>query len=331
VAGKDVPDAACADPAQPDIPASCAPGYYSIAHDVTCFPCPKGHYCENAATATPVKCAAGTFADEGQSTCGECPNEYYAMAGSEYCSPIPPGYKLTTAGTFPSYTTYTITACPHKTYSRWGEKDCADCPDGYLCPQQSADGYLWQNSCPRGSYCKKGVEIKCPAGKYGTKERASLVADCEDCPPGYNCLEGTGDFELVPCPKGGYCEKGKTVVACPAGTFNDDLYGRSIADCKSCPIGQTCAAEATGGTLCPATSYCPRGSLAGSIKCPAGTHGNSQTGKKDMTECLPCPPGHYCPEGSATPTPAPAGKYTPLIGMPDLASLYKCPPTFYCA
>ena len=282
----------CTTETNKDTPTECQPGYYAIAHDLTCQPCPKGHYCPNAGTATPEKCAAGKFADMGQATCDDCPADYYAKKGSEYCSPIPPGFELKPDKS-------DIRVCAQKKYSRWGETTCIDCPDGFLCPAQTGDGYTWQYSCPKGSWCKAGKETKCAAGKYGTKERATAATDCEDCPPGYNCLEGTADFELVPCPRGGYCEKGKTVVACPAGTMNSELYGKSIADCASCPIGQFCGTEATEGTLCPADSYCPRGAAQGAIKCPAGTHGNTQTGKKHMDECLPCPPGHFCPEGSA--------------------------------
>ena len=76
--------------------------------------------------------------------------------------------------------------------------------------------------------------------------------------------------------------------------------------------------------------YCPRGAGAITYPCPAGTHGNSMTAKKDANECIPCPPGHYCPEGSGSPTVSPIGYYTPLSGMPSLASLYMCPPKHYC-
>lgn len=162
-------------------------------------------------------------------------------------------------------------------------------------------------------------------------ERANSADACQDCPPGYNCQEGTANFELVPCPKGGYCELGQPVVACPAGTFNDELYGRSLADCKTCPIGHTCSSEQQDkGTVCAEGYYCPRGAGDKTYPCPAGTHGNSQTGKRDINECIPCPPGHYCPEGSGSPTPSPTRYYTPLSGMPSLDALYKCPPKHYC-
>lgn len=292
---------------------------------MTCTACPKGHYCPNQSTTLPVKCIGGTYANEGEITCEVCPEQYYSLEGQEYCSPVPPGYRINDANDG-------ITVCLHKTYSQWGEETCTTCPDGFLCPQQSEYGYNFQNSCPKGSYCIGGTQTKCPAGKFGTMERAKSEADgCATCPPGYNCYEGTSNFELVPCPKGGYCEAGKTVIACPPGTFNNDLYGRSKNDCKTCPIGHECKEESVDqGTLCPEGYFCPRGSEINQYPCPAGTHGNSQTGKKDINECLPCPPGHYCPEASAKPTLVPKGYYSSLTGMPSLESLYKCPPTYFC-
>lgn len=190
----------------------------------------------------------------------------------------------------------------------------------------------YHNLCPRGSYCIGGVQTKCATGKFGTMAGAQTEAGgCADCPMGYNCQPGTAHFELVPCPAGGYCPRGEGAIACPAGTFNDNLYARAVSDCKTCPIGHQCGEESTDkGSICGAGFYCPRGSGDGSYPCPAGTHGNSQTGKKDINECIPCPPGNFCPEGSASPTPAPAGYYTPLSGMPSQESLYLCPPTFYC-
>ena len=305
-------------------PVSCDAGYYAQPLNFHCTACPKGHYCPSSATTTPTKCAVNTYADEGATSCTACPTEYYALPGQEYCSPVPPGYEKIS-------TDAAISVCAHKTYSRWGETSCSACPDGWLCPQQTGDGYAWQNSCPRGSWCAAGKQTKCAAGTFGNMERATSINACQPCPPGYNCQEGTANFELVPCPAGGYCPAGTPVITCPSGTFNDNLYGKALSDCKTCPIGHQCAEGSGGkGTLCAEGYYCPRGSGDGSYPCPAGTHGNWQRGKKDVNECLPCPPGHYCPEGSGSPTAAPVGYYTPLSGMPSTASLYLCPPAHYC-
>jgi len=129
-------DNLCLDPAQALGPVGCKKGYYSIPLDMTCKPCPKGHFCATDLSTAPVKCVGGTFADEGQFACETCPEEYYSKEGAEYCSPIPPGYRFKTDKT-------DISICGSRKYSYWGGTGCAWCPDGYLCPQQSGNGYNW--------------------------------------------------------------------------------------------------------------------------------------------------------------------------------------------
>merc|ERR1719232_75018 len=308
-------------------PVSCVGGFYSRALDFMCVPCPRGHSCA-AGAAEPVQCLGGQYADEGQETCSTCPTEYYSKAGSAYCTPVPPGFRIKDDG----LTTEDIEVCPHKTYSEWGEETCETCEAGFLCPQKTGEPAPWHFSCPRGSYCTGGVQTKCPAGYAGIRERASSQANgCIQCPAGFYCPEGTADFLKSPCPRGAYCAKGAAMVVCPQGTYNDNLMGRSVADCQQCPNGHECAEGTVDrGDVCKAGNYCPKGSYPDQFACPAGTYGADRTGKSDISECLPCPPGHYCPEGSGSATPAPAGKWTPLSGMPSEGALYKCPPKFHC-
>ena len=120
-------------------------------------------------------------------------------------------------------------------------------------------------------------------------------------------------------------------MVCPAGTYNDNLFGKSIADCRPCPNGHECAEMTVDkGDVCQQGYYCPIGSYPQQYPCPAGSHGASRTGKSDVSECLPCPPGNYCPEASASPTLTPAGRWTPLSNVPSLEATYKCPPKFHC-
>ena len=213
----------------------CGQGYYASVLDLFCMVCPRGHYCPNAANAAPLHCTGGTYADEGKASCDPCPDNYYAKMGSAYCSPVPAGFQIVNADTDQE----DIEVCAQGTYSSWGMETCETCLDGYLCPEGSTEGNAWHNICPKGSYCIGGVQTKCPAGYYGTHEGAkSETFGCAECPPGYNCQPGTADFELVPCPQGGYCPRGSAVIYCPAGTFNDNLYGRSLGDCRTCPAGQ---------------------------------------------------------------------------------------------
>ena len=46
-------DPNCNEYVQPEDPQDCKAGYYSIAHDMTCTPCPKGHYCSGTKATTP--------------------------------------------------------------------------------------------------------------------------------------------------------------------------------------------------------------------------------------------------------------------------------------
>lgn len=88
-------------------------------------------------------------------------------------------------------------------------------------------------SCPRGSYCLNGIQTLCPKGYYGLVERASSKLNgCGICPAGYFCLEGTENFELNPCPRGHYCPVMTGLpIECNKGSYNDRLYGLTIADC----------------------------------------------------------------------------------------------------
>ena len=129
--------------------------------------------------------------------------------------------------------------CPHQTYSMWGENTCSTCPDGWLCTKGHNYPYDWAYSCPKGSYCAAGVQTKCPKGYFGVMERATTQADgCFLCPAGYDCQAGTEHFLQVPCPLGYYCPASKAYAhPCPSGTYGENLFGRSLADCVTCAVG----------------------------------------------------------------------------------------------
>lgn len=261
--------------------------------------------------------------------CLPCPSGYFtAKTKAEFCQIIPGGWKGT--GTNKNEG---IAACPAGTYSDWGVSDCSTCPDGFICPPATVHSHQWENSCPRGSFCKGGVMTPCPAGKTGISERAITEEEgCYDCPAGYYCPEKNGNWELYPCPRGGYCSGGKSEAElCPPGYYNDLLYGQSAADCKLCPAGHQCAGGSeNNGVICPEGSYCPRGSKPGKYLCPKGTYGGKQAGLKDVSECLICPPGMICAEGTVTPAPSPKGSYQPNSGIGDAEAVYLCPPKYYC-
>lgn len=71
--------------------------------------------------------------------------------------------------------------------------------------------------CPPGSYCRAGVSVPCPVGRYGNMSGLQT----EQC--GFECEDGdycpSGSVLPTVCPKGYYCPDGKAPVICPAGTY----------------------------------------------------------------------------------------------------------------
>jgi len=120
-------------------------------------------------------------------------------------------------------------------------------------------------------------------------------------------------------------------VECPAGTFNNKLYGKVVSDCQLCPLGHECdTATVDTGAICRQGYYCPLGSAPAEYPCPPGTFGGFRTGLKDLSECMPCPAGYYCPLGTATPVPSPPGYYQPHSGIGSEQGLIICPPKHPC-
>jgi hypothetical protein len=149
--------------------------------------CPQG-------TPAPIPCPPGTFQnDTGQTECLEC------IAG-HYC----PKYAIT-----------------------GNEIDEYRCWAGYICyagsdtpyPNDPTDivaagGYI----CPIGHYCTAGatIETPCPAGTFEMREGSS---ECQQCPEGYYCEEGTSDPIIC---ENGYCPKGSSSPTdCPLGQYTE--------------------------------------------------------------------------------------------------------------
>jgi hypothetical protein len=167
--------------------------------------------------------------------------------------------------------------------------------------------------CPRGSYCRGGVVVPCPAGRYGNTtglQTADCSAACGDgtyCPP--------GSVLPLDCPLGHYCPTGVAPVICPAGTFgaqsgNVDRVGitvkgvhqpNSVTFCNSGLRGAQCSGYCAEGHYCPAGSVSPT-----SVKCPAGTYGGV-AGLRDAQCSGLCAAGYYCPKGSASARQVPCG------------------------
>jgi hypothetical protein len=56
--------------------------------------------------------------------------------------------------------------------------------------------------CPPGTYCKEGVKIECPAGRYGRRKGLHNPACDGLCSRGYYCPKASTSSQQVPCPAG---------------------------------------------------------------------------------------------------------------------------------
>lgn len=173
------------------LPMDCPAGWYADTLDWYCQPCPPGQYCPgggvdgdgNRLGAAPIPCAGGTYASAlASATCTNCPTGYFSLEAAEVCTPVPGGW----GGTGDSFNSG-IEPCASATYSDDGQAACATCPDGFLCPPLTSEATPWVQSCPRGSYCVGGVQTLCPAGNYGTVERAGQPARSQPIPSVFRC------------------------------------------------------------------------------------------------------------------------------------------------
>lgn len=167
-------------------------------------------------------------------------------------------------------------ACPAGKYCLGATQHPITCPAGYFCGDNTVD----PSPCPIGSYGPKtGLKfttgggsddescLACPAGHYCAEP--GLAVPTGKCDAGYLCTSGQSDPSPTgsECPAGGYCELGsENKKACPGGTFNPDVGGSSVFNCKQCTLG----------------SYCQ--------------------GSDSQTVTGPCSDGYYCEAGSTVPT-----------------------------
>ncbi|XP_061176826.1 uncharacterized protein LOC133185543 isoform X2 [Saccostrea echinata] len=147
-----------------------------------------------------------------------------------------------------------------------GEK--SRCPPGYYCSPGSSEPI----PCPTGSYCPSGGihPIKCKAGHYNPTNTSSNSSDCLSCPPGFYCFLPGGDRPTGPCLPGFFCSGGSTTPTPVEGVMGD---------------------------MCPAGTYCPRGSPE-PIPCPSGYFNPYTT----RGECEVCLGNLTCPVGSLYPS-----------------------------
>lgn len=360
--------------------------------------CSPGYVCP-AGSSSPTPCANGTFnAFAGEATaCATCPASYYCGQATVNATSFPcPAAYYCPAGTQRPFQY----PCPAGRFSNatglQASADCAPCTAGSYCGTSGlksptatcAAGYACYGGasvstptdgitgirCPAGTICPAGssVATPCPAGFYCSA--TGLSSATAQCAAGYYCLQGastatpTGQnnsYGLIGdvCPRGKYCPAGTvTPIDCPLGMFNNATTAGSSAACIACWGGYVCdsAPLTLPSKLCPATFYCPNGTVSASLTCTVGSFcagGNSApipcpagsyADAPGLAACKPCPMRSYCLAGATAPLPCPAGyvcggnttapyvapcpsgTYSNVTSLASTAECTACPPGMYC-
>lgn len=281
----------------------CLPGTYSNATGLAAF-----DECLN--------CPAGSWCVNG-SVAGICSSGYICLSGS-------------------------ATDQPNGTSPTQGRP----CDAGFYCPAGALDPV----ACPNGTIVYTGFStvIDLALGSYGINYSkpmlatgASTVATCQQCPPGFLCV----DSILLECPVGFYCPVGSSEPhPCPTGLVSSSSRAAAPTDCLPCPAGKYCIYNASSRRTafdCTVGHYCPEGTIT-PLECPIGTF-RPTTGAANVSDCHTCSGGYYCPAnatitptlcpgaffcpaGTSAPIPCQAGYYCPA-GSPSAIS---CPGGYYC-
>lgn len=297
--------------------------------------CPVGEYCTEGRR---FKCPSGRYGDiEGQSSAscsGLCAAGYWCGQGS-----TTPYANQCASATISIVTDGNGTEVLHYT----SEPSAWFCPEGSRSPNPVYEGYYTiggtnestrtaETKCTPGTWCDKGLQNLCPAGRFGDAFQLYNESCTGLCKEGYYCPEGSaistdtrcGDASKY-CPKGssypskvpeGYYSTGDEV----SRTYDDDNHDYTIAyDIEIAPPGF----YASRGILygCPAGTYGNTYGLSSSFcsgQCSKGFYCPPQSTSPKQKECGA--PDLICPKGSPYPIPIEEGFYTTAINVDS------CPP-----
>ena len=328
----------------------CPEGTYRASSTTLCALCTSGYYCTAAESSRPVACASGYTSSAGASYCTSSSGTYGDYPGFDLSGTTLSQCSATTYACYVgSYTSYTSYIRCIQDYGRCypvagGETAAGTLASsgkygliasgtlalgfvGFKLPAHADRPDMAGFECPPGYYCTDSNSITaCAAGKFYPSVRAYASSSCMDCPPGYACPLGTGDYELYPCPGGGFCNSGSSAKTnCLAGTYRNSPRGIEEGSCDQCPDGYYCAAGTTNPSVCSRGYICPIGSST-EIPCPLGTY-NLFTGKYKIEDCVVCPPGSSCSSAATTFIWCKPGFYNPYHGS---SSCFLCPPGYAC-
>ncbi|KAF8822159.1 GCC2 and GCC3 domain-containing protein [Cardiosporidium cionae] len=317
-------------------------------------PCPRGHYCE-AAASSPTKCPAGSYSNatkaQKMTDCLPClPGKYCDKKGLiKPTGPCAAGYFCTSgavlsnnssnkcpAGYYCPEGSIVALPCEAGTYTKIaGQSSCLLCNEGFFCPPASVDGNATANICPAGAFCPEGTghysHYFCPPGTYNPTTGATSVLACLLCPAGSYC----SNFGLTAATglcQGGYACTGGSNTATPqseACTFDYPIPGTSQTFCSFLSIKETfVSSKSKARAICQTINEC-----TGIVKFSNGTW-SPRCGNWSPVTSLPlsidsyslwynkhcyggsrCSVGFYCPIGSAEMVPCSSGNYCSKEGL----------------
>ena len=254
--------------------------------------CPPGFWCGGGAVSpTGLMCAGGHFGDLPGSTSATCSGE---CSAGYYC---PPG--STSSQEAPCASSSSV-FCPAATSSP------LPVPPGYY--SAPVGGLLASNAfpCIPGSYCVGGVQLECPAGRYGRRSGESSKNCTALCQAGYYCPAGSAVGNAALCGNSSvYCLDGSvTPLWVDFGYFSSGGPATGVARTTQAVCGggsycmygvQTFCPTGTYGAVVGLTSAACSGRCKSGYVCPAGSISSSAS---------PCPAGFFCANGVTSPCPA---------------------------
>ena len=320
-------------------PDATRPSADALLFNGTGYPCPTGYFCRPGAY-YPTACPDGFYTvGTGNVECEQCPRDHYCntdlinhrlevewwyyrvpevpasnlklpCADRTTCSPETAFQPVCDGGYYEDTANKVCVICPRGSYCRGGV-EAGLCTAGYICGEGAQEPDPVDAVCPAGYYCPHGATVAqaCPNGTMSTVTGAMQESDCTGCQPGYLCPATGG--EATACPPGHYCPlDAEEAIPCPATTWSSSELVEFEHDCGPCPAGYACASTGVAdltGLDCPEGHFCPMGSTEG-IQCPAGTYRN-RTGGASSRDCDGCPLGYYCPVGTVDPLDCYDGTY----------------------
>ena len=243
---------------------SCAPGYVAGVARSSIY-CHSGENIHLVVTTMTVFSCRYFGDDIGMSRCTACAvGQFSTSLGISVCT-------ICNAGMFAALEAQTACLeCAQGDFaSDAGSSVCDACPLGHECSDPARE----PQSCPAGTFAADERSVlcdACPLGRYNTK---IARAGCELCPAGFSCSN-------------------TSAVACPLGTFRNNLHVRSKgnADCSTCNVTASCSCDCLGegaGMCDTEAESC--------LPCPPGKFNQVEK----QSSCTSCDPGFECAGGSA--------------------------------